>query len=142
MAGALALFDIKLNYFNFIAIPITFGIGIDYAVNMFQRYRLEGKGSILDVMKTTGGAVTLCSITTIIGYFTLVIANNQALVSFGLVALIGEFTTLFAALLFLPATIILYEKWTDKRSNPLKNDAPPREAEKNPSSPTRELDTI
>jgi hypothetical protein len=34
------------------------------------------------VIKTTGGAVGLCSLTTVIGYLTLIIAKNQALVSF------------------------------------------------------------
>lgn len=110
MGGALAIFGIKLNYFNFIAIPVTFGIGVDYAVNMFARYKLEGRNSILSVIKTTGGAVTLCSITTIIGYSVLIIAKNQALVSFGIVAILGELTTLFAALVFLPVTIILMER--------------------------------
>lgn len=117
MGGILALFDIKLNYFNFIAVPVTFGIGVDYAVNMYQRYKLEGRGSAVDIIRTTGGAVALCSSTTIIGYSVLMIANNQALYSFGLVAIIGEFTTLFAALLFLPATIILLEKRDKKKYN-------------------------
>ena len=30
---------VKLNFCNFIAFPITFGIGVDYAVNIMARYR-------------------------------------------------------------------------------------------------------
>src|SRR5262249_17145003 len=36
MAGLLVIFGVKLNFLNFIALPITFGIGVDYAVNVVQ----------------------------------------------------------------------------------------------------------
>src|SRR5204863_5633235 len=42
MIGVTALSGLKLNFLNFIAIPITFGIGVDYAVNMVRRYAEEG----------------------------------------------------------------------------------------------------
>jgi len=109
MGGGIALFNIKINFFNFIAIPTTFGIGVDYGVNIYQRYKLEGRGSLPKVLKTTGGAVALCSLTTIIGYFTLIIAKNRALVSFGWIAIIGEITCLVAALVFIPACVIYLE---------------------------------
>lgn len=110
MGGAMALFDFKINFFNFIAIPTTFGIGVDYGVNIYQRYHLEGPGSMSKVLRTTGGAVALCSLTTIIGYLTLIIAKNQALVSFGWLGIIGELACLVAALVFVPALAILWEK--------------------------------
>lgn len=110
MGGLMPLFGIKINFFNFIAIPTTFGIGVDYGVNIYQRYRLEGAGSLPKVLRTTGGAVLLCSITTIIGYFTLIIAKNQALVSFGWIGILGEVTCLVAALVFVPALLIRRSK--------------------------------
>jgi len=110
MGGLMPLLGIKINFFNFIAIPTTFGIGVDYGVNMYQRYLLEGKGGMPRVLRTTGGAVLLCSITTIIGYFTLVIARNQALVSFGWIGILGELTCLGAALIFIPAYLIQKDK--------------------------------
>ncbi len=33
---------IKINFVNFIAFPITFGIGVDYAVNVMARYLRDG----------------------------------------------------------------------------------------------------
>ena len=110
MGGAIAFFGIKINFFNFIAIPTTFGIGVDYGVNIYQRYKLEGKGSVPKVLLTTGGAVILCSITTIIGYFTLIIARNRALVSFGWIGIIGEFACLLAAIFLIPALVVVWEK--------------------------------
>jgi hypothetical protein len=94
---------LRLNMLNFIALPITFGIGVDYATNVFQRRRVDNVRSIAEVIRTTGGAVALCSLTTIIGYSSLLVARNQALISFGVLADLGEIACLAAALLALPA---------------------------------------
>lgn len=110
MGALMPLFSIKINFFNFIAIPTTFGIGVDYGVNVYQRYKLEGAGSLPKVLRTTGGAVVLCSVTTIIGYATLIIAKNQALVSFGWIGILGEVTCIVSALVFVPALLIRREK--------------------------------
>lgn len=110
MAGIMAGFWLKVNFLNFIALPITFGIGVDYGVNMFNRYRSEGGGRILDVIRSTGGAVGLCSLTTIVGYGSLIIASNQGFVSFGRLAVIGELTCLVAAVIALPAYLVLRER--------------------------------
>jgi uncharacterized protein len=107
--GLLGAFGYRLNMLNFIALPITFGIGVDYATNIFQRRRHDHARRIADVVKTTGGAVTLCSITTIIGYSSLLVARNQALVSFGILANLGELACLGAALFALPALLRLRE---------------------------------
>jgi len=109
LGGLMSIGDIKINFFNFIAIPTTFGIGVDYGVNIYQRYKLEGRSSLPKVLATTGGAVALCSITTIIGYFTLIIAKNQALVSFGWIGIWGEVTCIVAALIFIPAVVMRLE---------------------------------
>jgi len=109
--GLAGIFKLKLNMLNFIALPITFGIGVDYAVNVFQRRRLDHAGSIADCVRTTGGAVALCSLTTMIGYSSLLIARNQALVSFGWLADLGEVACLAAALLALPAFL----RWREMR---------------------------
>jgi len=106
LAFALGL---RLNMLNFIALPITFGIGVDYATNILQRRRVDAARSIGEVVRTTGGAVALCSLTTIIGYSSLLVARNQALVSFGLLADLGEVACLVAALVALPA----YLRWRE-----------------------------
>jgi hypothetical protein len=106
LLGIAAAARVRLNFLNFVVLPITFGIGVDYAVNIMQRRRIEGRGSLGRVLKETGGAVALCSITTIIGYASLIVADNRALRGFGLMASLGEVACLAAALLALPAWII------------------------------------
>ena len=106
LVGAAAAARAKINFLNFVALPITFGIGADYAVNIVQRYRVEGTGTLGRVLRETGGAVALCSVTTIIGYASLLIADNRALRGFGLLASLGEVACLTAALLTLPAFMV------------------------------------
>jgi predicted RND superfamily exporter protein len=97
--------DIKFNFFNFIALPLTFGIGVDYPINVFVRCRQENYQNYGKILATSGAAVVLCSLTTIIGYYTLIGATNLALVSFAKLALIGEITCLVAALILLPVLL-------------------------------------
>jgi hypothetical protein len=104
--AALAItFRIRINFANFIAFPITFGIGVDYAVNVASRWELDRCRSMVDAVRTTGGAVTLCSLTTIIGYSSLLLAENQALFLFGLLAVLGEVACLTTAVVVMPAFV-------------------------------------
>ena len=101
-----------LNFLNFVAIPITIGIGAEYAHNMMQRHRIEGPGRIYHVTVETGGAVILCSLTTTIGYLALTLSINQGIRSFGRAAAVGEIACVIAAVLVLPAALF----WMAKRS--------------------------
>ncbi len=110
--AAMALtFKVRINFANFIAFPITFGIGIDYAVNVASRWEQDGRRSMVDAVRTTGGAVTLCSMTTVIGYSSLLLAENQALFLFGLLAVLGEIACLATAVIVMPAFV----EWTSHR---------------------------
>ncbi len=102
--------DVKLNFLNFAALPITFGIGVDYAVNIMQRYRADGGRDILAALRTTGGAVVLCSLTTTLGYLALVGSVNRAIRSLGVIAVVGEVSCLLAAVTVLPALWLLVER--------------------------------
>jgi predicted RND superfamily exporter protein len=105
LAAAMMLLHVRINFANFIAFPITFGIGVDYAVNVMSRYAQDDANDVSAAIRSTGGAVTLCSMTTIIGYSSLLMAENRALYLFGLVAVLGEICCLSAAVLALPALI-------------------------------------
>jgi predicted RND superfamily exporter protein len=110
--GAAGALNIKVNFLNFVALPITIGIGVDYAINVYLRYRLEGRGQAARAIAATGGAVALCSATTIIGYGSLLMADNRGLRSFGALAILGEVACLTAALLVVPALL----QWRDVRT--------------------------
>jgi predicted RND superfamily exporter protein len=105
LAALTLLLKVKINFCNFIAFPITFGIGVDYAVNVMARYRQTGSHDVIEAIRSTGGAVAVCSLTTIIGYGSLLLAKNQALFLFGVVAVLGEITCLISAVVVLPAVL-------------------------------------
>ncbi len=110
MGGALGALDLKLNFVNFAVLPITFGIGVDYAVNFYLRYRGIGRGGARAALAGSGGAIALCSLTTILGYAALLMADNRAIFSFGLTAVLGEVTCLSAALVALPAVLVARDR--------------------------------
>jgi hypothetical protein len=110
LLALLKLQDIRLNFLNFVAIPITIGIGAEYAHNIMQRYRFEGPGNLKKVVLATGGALTLCSLTTSLGYFALLFSINKGIRSFGLAAALGELTCLAATVLWLPALLAYLER--------------------------------
>ncbi len=111
MAGSMALLGMRLNFLNFIAFPIAFGNGVDYAVNVVRRYAdgveagMDRRAAVRDAVEGTGGAVILCSLTTVIGYMSLHTSSNRALNSFGLATGISEVTCLAAAVIALPALL-------------------------------------
>ncbi len=102
--GGAARLDVRLNFLNFVALPLTFGIGVEYAMNLYDRVRYT-HGDVTEALRSVGGAVALCSLTTIIGYAALLAADNQALQSFGYYAIAGEFACISTALLILPASL-------------------------------------
>ena len=113
---------IRLNFLNFVTVPITIGIGAEYAHNLMQRYRTEGPSRIYHVAVETGGAVILCSLTTTIGYLALTLSINHGIRSFGLSAAVGEITCVLAAVLVLPAALFWIAE--RKKTAPRKADRP------------------
>jgi predicted RND superfamily exporter protein len=90
IAGALGL---RLNFMSFAAVPISIGVGADYAANIWSRPTPRGQ------LPAAAATVVLCSLTTVIGYSTLLLGHNGALRSFGLLCDLGEAACLLAALL-------------------------------------------
>jgi predicted RND superfamily exporter protein len=118
MLGSAAWLGEKLNFLNFIVLPITFGIGSEYPFNIYDRSRLLG-GDVTQAVKLHLGAVALCSYTTVVGYGSLILADNQALQSFGRLAVIGEVACIYAALFFLPSLLHLMDRFAARRAKPV-----------------------
>lgn len=115
LIAATMVLGVKINFANFIAFPITFGIGVDYAVNVMSRYVQDGRHDVVRTIRATGSAVALCSLTTIIGYSSLLVAENRALFLFGVVAVLGELACITTALTLLPAVLVLVERRAQRR---------------------------
>lgn len=107
--GAMVLFDIKLNFFNMLALPTVIGMGVDDGVHLYHRHKELGPDSARYVVRTTGMAAVLTTVTTSIGFGSLMLANHQGLNSLGLLSIIGMASALFATLVVLPAAM----QWAD-----------------------------
>jgi hypothetical protein len=103
MVAACALAGLRVNFLDFVALPITLGLGIDYAINIADRAVRDP----LVALRSTGGSVLVCSLTTVIGYGSLLVSDNLAIRGFGIASLIGELTCVVAALVIVPAIIAL-----------------------------------
>ena len=110
MVALAAALGLRVNFLDFVALPITIGIGIDYAVNLAARDRHDGGLGAEALLARTGAAVLLCSFTTIVGYGSLLLSKNQGIRSFGAASILGEATCLAAALLFAPALLALFRR--------------------------------
>jgi len=113
--GSAAHSGMKLNFFNFIALPITFGIGSEYPFNVFDRSRLL-RGDVSSALRLSGGAVALCSYTTTIGYASMLVSDQRALQSFGQLAMTGEIACASAALVIMPAFLQVFRSRGRRRA--------------------------
>jgi hypothetical protein len=118
------LVGLRVNFLDFVALPITIGIGIDYSVNIVTRERRDGPGSVRRALATVGGAVAVCSFTTIVGYGSLLLSANRGIRSFGTAAIVGEVTCLAAALTLAPALLGLLRPRRARATRPAHVPAP------------------
>ncbi|GAB4207309.1 MAG: hypothetical protein OHK0013_24820 [Sandaracinaceae bacterium] len=131
MTGTLAVAGLKLNFLNMVAFPITFGIGLEYGVNYVKRFREElasgrtQREAARAALEGAGGAVILCSLTTLIGYLSLFVSTNQALNSFGFAMAASEITCLAPAVLTLPALVAVLAGRGAVGAQDASEDAPP-----------------
>ncbi len=115
MCGTMYLTSMKLNFYNMVALPTIVGMGIDNGVHLYHRYREEGARSMPLIIKSTGGAMMVSMLTTMVGFFGLMMATHPGLNSIGKLALIGLLTCFVAAVVVLPALLQVLEDLRSRR---------------------------
>ncbi len=105
MFGILGLNDIPLNPANMIVLPLILGIGIDDGVHVVHDYRQQKRGFTLGASTTTGVMIT--TLTTMIGFGALMLADHRGLASLGRVLTIGIGCCLFTSVVMLPCLLTL-----------------------------------
>ena len=101
LLGLLGLLNIPLNPANMIVLPLILGIGVDDGVHVVHDFRLQ-KGRYR-MSPSTASAVLITSLTTMVGFGSLMIASHRGLQSLGRVLTIGVSCCLFTSLVMLPA---------------------------------------
>lgn len=100
--GLMWLFHLKFNLANMIVVPLILGIGVENGIHMVHRYREEGEGGATLVTGSTGQAVVLFSLTTMIGFGSLMLAKHYGVFSMGLLLMLAVGSVLVASLTVLP----------------------------------------
>ncbi|MFL5351856.1 efflux RND transporter permease subunit [Archangium sp.] len=115
LAGGMYLFDVKLNFINAVVLPNLLAIAVDNSVHLFHRYEEEGPGSLGHVVRHTGLAAVVATLSNAAGYGALLISHHAGLRSIGQIALLGVVCTFLGTTVFFPAMLALMERWQGRK---------------------------
>jgi predicted RND superfamily exporter protein len=115
MIGLFNVLDLRLNVATIVVIPLTLGIGVDAGVHMIHRWdrnarKHGGKAKLEQIIRGTGGAIVLSSLTTIVGFAGLLLGRHGGLVSLGGVMVVAIACTTLASVVMLPALLLVLDK--------------------------------
>lgn len=108
MLGIMGIVGAKINFFNILIFPIVIGYGIQNGIYIYYRY-LEEK-NISETISKVGPAIIASTLTTLVGWGVLLIAEHRGLHSVGVIACIGIGSSLLVALTLLPTMLALVYK--------------------------------
>jgi predicted RND superfamily exporter protein len=106
----MGFFNVPFNLANLILLPLILGVGIEYSIHAVHRSLEEGGGPINLMEKSTGKAILISALTTMIGFGALMIAHHQGVASLGQLLTLGVGSALVVAVLVLPAVLQLLNK--------------------------------
>jgi hypothetical protein len=110
LPAAMHLYGLKLNFINAVVLPNLLAIAVDNAVHLYHRYREEGPGSLPHVVRTTGVAAVVATLSNAAGYGALLTARHPGLRSIGEIALLGVVCASLGTTVLFPAVLALLER--------------------------------
>ncbi len=122
IVGTMFLLTISLNILTVMVTALTIGLGIDYSIHVMERFREErekrGKGiqqSVHTTIMSTGTALTISAVTTILGFGVLIFSPMPIAQQFGIITAITIIYSFLAAVLILPVILIAWAKRREKK---------------------------
>ncbi len=115
--GVLASLGISFNPANLILLPLILGIGVDDGVHVLHDFHSQHGPYRLS--PSTMNAIVLTSLTSMIGFGSMMIAAHRGLYSVGLVLVIGVGSCLFVSLVPLPAILTILRRMRASRRETL-----------------------
>ncbi|MBD3674577.1 MAG: MMPL family transporter [Planctomycetaceae bacterium] len=110
MFGLMGILDIDLNPANLIVLPLVLGIGVDDGVHVIHDFR-EQRGHY-QTSSSTINAIVLTSLTSMIGFGSMMVASHRGLYSVGMVLVIGVGSCLLVSLVTLPALLTALDRFS------------------------------
>lgn len=102
-AGSMGAMGLSFNLANLVLVPLMIGIGIDVGIHLVHRLRREGQVGWALIWSSTGRAVLVSGLTTVVGFGSLSIAQHRGIHSMGVLISIGVLAVMVAGLVALPA---------------------------------------
>ena len=106
----------NLNQITVCLFAILFGLGIDFGIHIFARYRearrrgLSTEAALIETVCQTGSALTTTAVTTSVAFFSLLFSDFKGFSEFGFIVGAGIMFSLVAMLVVCPAFIVLVER--------------------------------
>jgi len=111
--GVLGVIQPQLTILSVSIVALLLGLGVDYSVHMMNRFAEEKHGDMIEktafILSSTGKAIMLSTITTIIGFGSLMISSMSPIVLFGFGCAIGIFFAFISTILLTPSLSILLQ---------------------------------
>jgi predicted RND superfamily exporter protein len=110
MIGLMHLVSMQLTVVNVMGLPMIIGIGIDYGVHIVHRWRFEGSKKVNQIFASTGKAIFLTSITTMLAFGSLIFSIWRGFGSLGGAMFIGVGACFLSTVIILPGIIGFLER--------------------------------
>jgi len=110
MVGLMHLVGMQLTVVNVMALPMILGIGIDDGVHIVHRWRIEGSKKVKQIFASTGKAIFLTSITTMLAFGSLIFSIWRGFGSLGGAMFIGVGACFISTVIILSGIIGLLER--------------------------------
>jgi len=110
MVGLMKLTGMQLTVVNVMGLPMIIGIGIDYGVHVVHRWRSEEKGKVNKIFASTGKAILLSALTTMLAFGSLVFSIWRGFGSLGAAMFIGVGACFLSTVIILSGIIGLLER--------------------------------
>ena len=110
MVGLMKLIGMQLTIVNVMGLPMIIGIGIDYGVHIVHRWRIEETGKINKIFASTGKAILLSAITTMLAFGSLIFSIWRGFGSLGGAMFIGVGACFFSTFVILSGIIGFLER--------------------------------
>lgn len=120
--GLMGLLNVPLNAANIIALPLMLGMAIDNGVHIMHDF--HGQRGRYRMSHATAIAVVLDSVTTMVGFAVLMVADHRGLQGLGRVMTIGMACCLLSSLVILPAILALMTRGREEERESIPAETP------------------
>jgi uncharacterized protein len=104
--GFMGLFQVTFNVANLIVLPLIMAPAVESGIMIVYRHREErGRRRPLPLPQSTGRAVVFSTLSTIIGFGSLMISHHRGIFSIGLLLTLGVVSVLLASITTLPSLL-------------------------------------